>query len=414
MKILLVNNFYYNRGGDCTYMFSLKALLEKKGHKVIIFSMNHPKNFDTEYSKYFVSHIDYAEEIKNKKMSSGIKVLRKTLYSGEAKKNIEVLIREEKPDIAHLQNIHHHITPSIFHVLRKNNIPIIWTLHDYTIICPNTSFLADGHICEKCKKRKYYWPLLIRCKKNSFPASALAAFETVVHRLLRVYNLVDVFIAPSKFLRDKYLEYGFKKDNIIHINHFIDFPIVKERKPADDYYLFVGRIAEEKGVKTLIDAALKVNRGHLKIAGGGPLYDEMVEYVKQNDKNNIIDFLGHISRDKLRDLYKKCKFIVVPSEWYENAGLIIFEAFASGKPVIGARIGGIPELVKHNVRGINFESGDKDDLAGAIGYFLTHPDVVDEMGHNAQSYLENEMNPEVHYESLMKIYNTALLRYKKI
>ncbi len=149
MKILLINNFYYNRGGDCTYLLSLEKLLKRKGHKVIIFSMNHPSNFNSEYSKYFVSYIDYAKEVTNKTISSGIKVLKRTVYSGEAKKKIEALIREEKPDIAHLQNIHHHITPSIFYALRKNNIPIVWTLHDYTIICPNTSFLAHNTICER-------------------------------------------------------------------------------------------------------------------------------------------------------------------------------------------------------------------------------------------------------------------------
>jgi len=408
LKILLINNYYYNRGGDCTYMFSLKELLEKKGHKVIIFSMNHPKNIDCDYSKYFVSHIDYSEEIKNKKISSGIKVLRKTLYSGEAKKKIEALIREEKPDLAHLQNIHHHITPSIFRVLRRNKIPIVWTLHDYTIICPNTSFLARGEICEKCKKRKYYWPLLIRCKKNSLAASAMAAFETVFHRLMKVYSLVDVFISPSIFLRNKFLEYGFKEEKIVHLGHFIDFPVVKERTTTDDYYLFVGRIAEEKGVKTLIDAAIKVDRSHLKIAGGGPLIEEMNTYVRKKDKNKIIEFLGHISRKELRELYKRCKFIVVPSEWYENAGLIIFEAFATGKSVIGARIGGIPELVKDEERGLTFKAGDKEDLAETIGYLLNNPDLCEEMGENAKVFIENEMNPLKHYFKLMEIYNRVL------
>jgi glycosyltransferase involved in cell wall biosynthesis len=389
-------------------MFSLKELLENHGHEVIIFSMDHPKNFDCKYSKYFVSHIDYAEEVKNKQISSGIKVLRKTLFSGEAKKKIEALIREEKPDIAHLHNIHHHITPSILYVLKRNNIPIVWTLHDYTIICPNTSFIDHGRICERCRKRKYYWPLFTRCKKGSFTASTVAAFETVLHRIMGVYNMVDVFITPSKFLMNKFIEFGFPNESFVHLDHFIDFPVVDEEISTEDYYLFVGRIAEEKGVKTLINAAVKVNRCHLKIAGGGPLLNEMVAYVKQKDKNGIVEFLGHKSRKELRELYKKCKFIVVPSEWYENAGLIIFEAYAFEKPVIGAQIGGIPEFVKDNETGLTFAPGNKDDLSQAIRCLLDNPERAATMGMNAKKYLIENHGAEGHYQEIMKIYERVL------
>lgn len=408
MKVLLVNNYYYNRGGDCTYMFSLKELLEKHGHKVIIFSMHHPNNVDCEYSKYFVSHIDYIDELTNKKITSGMKVLRRTIYSREARNKMEALIRAERPDIAHIQNIHHHITPSVLYVLRKNKIPIVWTLHDYTSICPNTSFLANGKICEKCKKMKYYWPLYIRCKKGSFSASTMAALETIVHRLMRVYDFVDVFIAPSIFLKNKFIEYGFKKDNLIHLNHFIDYPVTEEKLPSDDYYLFVGRMTEEKGVKTLIDAAIEVGSSHLKIVGGGPLLGTMKKYVNERDKCRIIEFLDHKSRVELLDYYKKCKFVIIPSEWFENAGLIIFEAYACGKPVIGAGIGGIPEFIKDTERGLIFVSGDKNDLSASIRYLLNNPDLVAEMGENAKKYLIESHSGEKHYQEIMKIYENLL------
>lgn len=412
MKILLVNNYYYNRGGDCTYMFSLKELLEKNGHKVIIFSMNHPNNFDCEYSKYFVSHIDYIEELMSKEIYAGLKVLKRTLFSFEAREKIEAIIKDEKPDIAHIQNIHHHITPSIFYILKKNNIPIVWTLHDYTIICPNTSFLANGKICEKCKKNKYYWPLMVRCKKGSISASAMAAFETIIHRLMHVYDLIDIFIAPSKFLKNKFSEYGFKTDKLVHLNHFIDFPVIQEKMPSDDYYLFVGRITEEKGVKTLIDAAIEVGSSHLKIIGGGPLLNAMKKYVDERDNNKIVEFLDHKSRAELLDYYKKCKFVVIPSEWYENAGLIIFEAYSCGKPVIGAGIGGIPEFIKDTERGLIFMPGNKDDLVAAIRYLLNNPDLVEEMGENVKKYLLEAHGGEAHYKEIMKIYEKVLTKVR--
>jgi glycosyltransferase involved in cell wall biosynthesis len=389
-------------------MFALKKLLESKGHEVMIFSMHHPKNYRSDYEKYFVSYIDYAEEIKNKTISTAIKVLRRSVFSIEAKKKIRLLIEERRPDIVHLQNIHHHITPSILYEIKKYNIPIVWTLHDYTIICPNTSFLAGGSICEKCKKHKYYWPLITRCKKNSFSASAMAAIETICHRIMRVYDMVDIFVSPSIFLRDKFIEYGFSKEKIVHVDHFIDYPLVNEVVAPQNYYLYVGRLSEEKGVKSLIKAAIRIDKSKLKVAGGGPLYEDLLKYVKDIDKANRIEFLGHKSRMELLELYKHCKFLVVPSEWYENSGLIIFEAFACGKPVIGANIGGIPELVRNKERGIIYPTGDVDELYKAISWMLDNPEMVSAMGKNALHFLNNSLTPEIHYNKIVDIYNKLL------
>ena len=411
MKVLLVNNYYYYRGGDCTYLFSLKKLLEEKGNKVSVFSMHHPKNFDSEYSKYFVSYINYDDEVKNIGMLSAFKVLNRTIYSIEAKEKMEELIKEERPDIVHLQNIHHHITPSILYVFKKYMIPVVWTLHDYTLICPNTSFLSQGKICERCKKKKYFWPSMVRCKKDSFGASSMAAFEAIFHNLMMINSLVNVFIVPSDFLYNKMIEYGIKSDKLKHIEHFTSFESNSTKQVFDDYYLYVGRISEEKGIKTLIDAALKVNSSKLKIAGDGPMLEEMISYAKSKDNNNIIEFLGHENSSELSKLYEKCKFIVVPSEWYEISGLIIFEAFTYGKPAIGSNIGGIKELIKDTERGILFETGNSDDLSASIKFLLNNPDIVEEMGENAKNYIATELSAEKHYQKLIKIYENAISKH---
>ncbi len=389
-------------------MFSLKKLLEEKGHKVIVFSMNHPKNFNSDYSKYFVKYIDYIEEMKKINIFSALKVFKRTIYSVEAKKKIENLIEDEKPDIAHLQNIHHHLTPSIVYSLKKHNIPIIWTLHDYAIICPNTSFLSHDHICERCKKRKYYWPLIERCKKKSLGASAMAALEIIIHRTMRFNDMVDVFIAPSNFLRNKLVEYGFDQKKIVCLPHFIDIDSVGEQVNACDYYLYVGRISEEKGIKTLIDAAVNVNAGMLKIAGDGPILKEISDYANSKDKKGIIKFLGYKNREELSGLYEDCKFVVVPSEWYENFPYSVLEAFAFGKPVIGSRIGGLPELIKDTERGLVFETGDSNALSASITYLLNNPDVVAQMGDNARIFVREQLGAEEHYKKLIEIYKNAL------
>ncbi len=408
MKILLVNNFYYNRGGDCTYLFSLKRLLEERGHKVIVFSMHHPRNFESEYARYFVNYINYAEEIKKKSLSAGFNVLYRTIYSLEAKRNIERLIEEERPDIAHLQNIHHHITPSILYPLKKHNIPIVWTLHDYTIICPNTLFLSHDKICERCKKTRYFWPFVIRCKKNSFLASTMAAIESTVHRIMKIYDMVDLFISPSNFLRNKFIEYGFKEEKLVCLNYLIDIKLKGNKEGTGDYYLYVGRISEEKGIKTLIDAALKNSNGMLKIIGGGPLKKEMELYARSKDKNKTIEFLGHKSHDDVIKYIRDCRFVVVPSEWYENYPFSILETFACGKPVIGSNVGGIPELVKDNETGLIFEIGNSDDLSSKIEFLRNNLSKSVEMGRNAKAFAEQELMAEKHYLKLMEVYKRLI------
>jgi glycosyltransferase involved in cell wall biosynthesis len=408
MKILLINNFYYNRGGDCTYLFSLKKLLEEKRHKVIIFSMHHPQNFESEYSRYFISYINYEEEVKNKSIVAAIKVFSRTIYSLEAKKKLEILLENEKPDVAHLQNIHHHITPSIFFPLRKYKIPIVWTLHDYTLICPNTSFLSNGKICERCKKIKYIWPPIVRCKKNSLAASVMASIESLIHNLMKSYELIDIFICPSEFLKTKLIEYGFNKNKLIKLNNFFDVCSLNYEKTMGDYYLYVGRLSEEKGIKTLIDAALKIDSSHLKIVGDGPIREQMVLYAKSRDKKNKIIFLGYKDRKEVIDILGKCSFLIIPSECYENFPYAILEAFSCGKPVIGSNIGGIPELVKDNETGLTFEPGNTDDLNMKIKYLQNNSYKILEMGKNARDFAEKELNAEKHYQKLMDIYKQVL------
>lgn len=404
-KILMVNNFYYNRGGDCTYLFGLKNILEAKGHNVSVFSMNHPQNFTSKWSKYFVNYINYDEEVKQINFRSGIKVASRTIYFISARKRLEKLIREERPHIAHLHNIHHHITPSILYALRKYKIPVVWTLHDYQLICPNIHFIANGKICERCKKHRYYWPPLIRCKKGSLAASLMSSIEIVIHNLMGIERLVKLFISPSNFLRNKFIEFGFKERKIRHVAHFVETIASEKRQTPGDFYLFVGRISEEKGLKTLIDAAIKVNAGKLKIIGSGPLLEEMMRHAKKIDKNNLVEFLGHKSRDEVYEFMHECKFLIVPSEWYETSGLVILEAFSCGKPVIASRIGGIPELVDENRTGLTFEMGNVEQLREKISYMLNNPEAVENMGNNALAFVRENATSQKYYQALLEIYS---------
>jgi len=411
MKILLVNSFHYYRAGACVYAFTVTELLKKMGsHKVINFSMKHPLNLPCEYSEFFVPEIDLPKELAQGGLRSGIRVLTRAIYSSKSKQTLSQLLDKYPVDIAHIQNIHRHITPSIFHVLSARNVPIVWTLHDYFLLCPNTTFFSKDRVCESCKGARFYNVVIEKCRKSSFAASLVVMLEEYIHRLLGLLKIVDFFIAPSQFLRNKMIEYGFPSDKVIHIPYLI---AVKNTNVCNNrYVLYSGRLSYEKGLKTLIKAISLCESVKLLIVGDGPLKVEL-ETRANNIAPRKVEFLGYLNRERLQEKIDDAMFIVTPSEWYENLPYSILEAFASAKPVIGSRIGGIPELVKDGKTGLFFEPGNTHDLAEKIRWMIEHPKERRQMGRKARELVEKEFNPELHYEHLMAVYRMALGKHGK-
>jgi len=403
MKITQINSFYYTRGGDCTHMFATTELLRKNGHEVHHFAMNHPMNFESPDDKYWPSYIDYREAIKDKSIKNIFRVIFRSIYSLEAKKCIDRFLDDVKPDLVHIHNILHHITPSILGEIKKRGIPIVWTLHDYTIICPNTSFLTEnGDICEACKKRKFFMASVKRCKKNSLGASLVAMLENYVHRLMRVFRHVDFFISPSDFLRKKFVEYGMGQ-KVVTVNNFMDIADCVPCYENKDYYVYLGRLNHIKGVDTLVEAAKRVPEVVLKVVGVGELKEE---FEKQNISN--VEFVGFKSGEELKTLTQNAMFAVVPSQWYENFPYSVLEPMAYGKAVIGSRIGGIPELIKDGETGYLFEPHNVDELVSLIKKLSSNNGDIVRMGKNARARVEKEFNQKVHYDKLMEIYQKAL------
>ena len=404
MKILQVNSFYYNRGGDSTCMFQTTDLLRSHGHDVVHFSMQHPQNFPNKYSSYWPSYIDYREAIKDKSLKNFTKVINRTIYSVEAKKCISNFLDDVRPDIVHIHNILHHITPSILSEIKKRGIPIVWTLHDYTVICPNTSLLTDqGEVCEACKPTKFYMAPIKRCKKNSLGASLIAMFENYTHRLLSLYRHVDVFIAPSDFLRRKFIEYGIGA-RVIVLNNFIDTEKLKYNSIDKGYYLYVGRIHHSKGIDVLIEAAKACADIPLKIVGDGDILDN---FRAMNLPDNI-EFTGFKQGDELITLIAGAMFTVVPSQLYENFPYSVLESMAMGKAVIGANMGGIPEQIEHGVNGYLFNHKDVSALSDYIKQLADIPELRAAMGREARTRVEKLYSSSVHYEKLMNIYENTL------
>jgi len=413
MKILMVNTFHYYRGGDCVYTLGLSYLLQQMyGHKVINFAMKHPFNVPCEYSEFFVPEIDLPKELAQGGLRSGIRVLTRAIYSSKSKEKLRQLLDKYPVDIAHIQNIHGHITPSIFHTLRARNIVIVWTLHDYFLLCPNSTFFSKDKMCEACKGGRFYNAVFKKCRKDSYAASIVVMLEEYIHRLLGLLSLVDFFIAPSNFLRNKMIEYHFPSDKVIHIPNFIDTKNTKLSLNNNDYILYSGRLSYEKGLKTLIKALSLCNSVKLLIAGEGPLKVEL-ETMAKNIAPKKGEFLGYLNGERLQKIIDGAMFIVVPSEWYENFPYSILEAFTLGKPVIGSEIGGIPELVRDGETGLLFEPGSAGDLAEKIQWMIDHPKERQEMGRRARELVEKKCNPELHYEHLMGVYRMALRKHGK-
>ncbi|MFZ5516460.1 MAG: glycosyltransferase family 4 protein [Candidatus Zhuqueibacterota bacterium] len=410
MKILMVNKFYYIMGGSERYYFELTKILEAHGHEVIPFAMKDPKNFKTEYEEYFVDNIEFNLGSAWEKVKNSGRITARIIYSLQARKRIESLIEKTRPDIAHLHMIDHQISPSILHSLKKYNIPVILTAHQSKVICPNYRMFNWNTMqnCEKCLDGHYYHPIIEKCHKNSRMAGLLIAVETYLHKMMRIYeDNVDIFHVPSKFFQQKFTQAGIDPRKIEQLYYTIQIDQYKPHYENEDYYVYFGRLEEAKGLMTLLKAAEKVKKSQLYIIGKGDHRAELEQFVAAKNITNV-KFLGARYGEELKDLISKSKFIVVPSECYDNSPLVVYEAYAMGKPVIGSIMGGIPELIDNRETGLLFQAGDSDELADRIDFLLSYPQLLNEYGRNARTKAEREFSPEVHYQKILTKYQRLL------
>lgn len=365
MKILLVNKFHYIKGGSETYYFGLGELLQKQGHEVIYFSMKDERNRPCEQEKYFVNNVDF-----NAPMSKAqtVKVALKMLYSFEAKKKFEQLIREEKPDIVHLNIFQSQLTGSIVDVAKKYNIPIVYTAHDLKIICPNYQMLNHGNICEKCLMGNYWNCFKTGCMKDSKAKSLLASFEAYVYKWKRIYQKLDLIITPSEFYKKKIEEADITKCPVIHMTNFLpEGTEYKKSAEQGNYFLYFGRLSREKGILTLVRAYAQAKvEMPLHIVGTGPVQAQIEHLIKEKGLQNRIKLLGFKFGQELRDIVANARCVCLPSEWYENGPYSIMEAQAAGRPVIVSGNGGLPELIEEGATGYIVNPQNVKDLAVKI------------------------------------------------
>ncbi len=376
MRILSVHNFYQRPGGEDQVFANEVGLLEAGGHQVSCY------------------------EERNERISSGLFTALTATWNQGSYHRLRGVAQEQSPEVTHFHNTFPLISPSAYYAMRRQRVPVVQTLHNFRLLCPGGLLMRDGKPCEECIEQKSLRPAIAhRCYRDSRAATAAVCGMIATHRVAGTWDrAVDVYIALSEFARAKFIEGGLPADRVVVKRNFIATdPGVGA---GGSYALFVGRLSEEKGVRTLAEAWLQRTGIPLMVAGDGPL-------------NTIawphgVKWLGQQTREQVVELMKNAAALIFPSVWYECAPMTILEAFACGLPVIASDIGSIPELVIDHHNGLLFRAGDAEDLARKVRWAVDNPERLREMRVAARREYETKYTAEINYKRLIEIYEMAI------
>jgi glycosyltransferase involved in cell wall biosynthesis len=408
MKILLINNCHYRRGGADVVYLNTGDLLESRGHDVAYFSTKSQYNYPSPYSDFFIRDIDALKL----NFVEQLMFMPRKLYSWQSGHNLRKIIDHFKPDLAHIHLYKGGLTAAILPVLRKRKIPTVITLHDYSLLCPRNIMIdGAGKICERCLTATRLNCIYHRCNRKNLYYSIVNYIEFVLNN--NIFNPKNYFrriICVSKFNYLKHSQHPLFGERFLHLYNF--YPLLSQSNPKTEkgnYFLFYGRLAPEKGVTTLINTWKRLGQDvQLKIIGEGVMSAMIKEEIKTHNLKNI-EFLGFRKGEELFRYIRDASFVLVPSEWYENNPLTIVEAYSSGKPVIGSNIGGIPELIVEGKTGYLFNMGDSAELEGKINKAVNLDD--DEylmMSETAYRFACDKFSEKTHYRDLLNVYKEVV------
>lgn len=385
MKILLAHNQYQQAGGEDQSVSAELAMLESYGHEVIQYRV----------------HNDAIKEM------SSLGVATRTIWNRASYRDVRELIHKHRPHIAHFNNTFPLISPAAYYAARKEGMPVIQTLRNYRLICPDAYLLRNQKICESCMGRMFAWPAIVHgCYRKNRKASAVVATMLATHRLLRTWrNAVDVYIALTEFGRNTFIRGGLPAEKIVVKPNFV-YPDPGPDTGMGNYAIFIGRLSDEKGIKILLDAWRLLDKDiPLKIVGAGPL-ENIVQEAANRDQRIL--WTGQQSPSQVAKLVGNAAFLVFPSLWYEGMPRTIIEAFAKGTPVIASQLGAMQELIAHDHNGLHFEPGNATDLATLVGQLWSDPVRLLRLRAAARAAYESHYRCETNYQSLIAIYNQAL------
>ncbi len=405
MRILQVNKFNYRRGGAEAYMEDLAELQARAGHTVEFFAMQHPDNEPSTYGQFFPSQVDF--EPPPPTLSGKVKGVGRMIWSTSAERGMATVVDAFRPDVVHLHNIYHQLSPSILRPLAARGIPAVITLHDYKLACPTHNFLCRGEACEACLGGHFFQAVRRKCQGDSVTASAAAAFELALHTTMKAYKPIGVFICPSQFMLGKMTEAGVFPDRLRRLGHFMDVDQIPARSQPGRSVFYAGRLSNEKGVDVLVRAAAHLRDGvEVHLAGDGPELESLRALADQCAPGRV-HFHGRVPREQVHEFMRQAAVFVLPSRCYENQPIAVLEAFAVGTPVVGARLGGVPELVQPGVTGDLAPANDPEGFARAIQALLDDPVHADELGKQGRALVEREFSPAVHLARLEDLYAEA-------
>jgi glycosyltransferase involved in cell wall biosynthesis len=393
MKILLIHNYYQKYGGEDSVFHSEMELLKKNGHQILTFTRN-----NNEILKF--SLLDKA------------KFLKDTIWSTKTNQELAKISLEFTPDVAHIHNIFPLISPSVYDVLKHNNIPIIQTLHNFRFLCSNGLFYRENKICEKCKFGHMHNAILFKCYKDNYTTSALYATTLTINRIMKRLDNVSCFIALSTFAKQKFSESKLIPEEKINVlGNFIDNNKAEnlvKRKSKREYAVYIGRLSIEKGLDLIVNAFQELSNIELKIVGTGPEYEKIHRYLLGHNITNI-DLLGHLHESEILEIARDAFVTVIPSNWYEQFPIVALESMLVGTPIIASRLGGLPSIIEDGVSGYLFEPNNLDDLKSKIIKMYSNIENTEQMGMNAQKTINDKFSSDVHYRKLMDIYNAAII-----
>ena len=390
MRILLANKFYYRRGGDCIYTMNVEKMLKEKGHEVAVYAMQYPENVPSVWSKYWPTNM------------TKVDAFTRPFGARQVINGFTRLMDDFRPEVVHLNNIHTQLSPVIAKIAHERGIRVVWTLHDTKLVCPCYTCTRDGKWCTECFTDKKA-VIRHRCMPGGLPGAVIGYLEAQKWNKEVLQKYVDLFLPPSKFMMDTCVEGGYSATKFKVLCNFIDVAKVPEPKnifeSKQDYYVYLGRVNEVKCIRTFCKAAAQLDK-KLIVIGGGELLHELQEVYNVCPQ---IEFKGQMLWDEFMPILRGARFMVLPAEWSENNPLTVIESQSLGTPVLGARIGGIPELIEEGVSGLTFASGDVEDLKDKIVKMFRHEFDYDAIAKNAI----DRYSSEAYYETLIGYYHNG-------
>lgn len=402
MKILYCNKYNFRFSGTEAYVFEVMDLMRERGHETGLFSMADPRGEPTPFDRHFVPLIDFKNPGRNLfgKVGSALRAI----YSLDARRRMRRMVADFRPDVAHVRNIYHHLTPSILWELKAQGVPVLYHLNDFKLICPSYNLVSHGNACERCQGGRFRHVLSEGCYSGQRGSAFALAAEAYVHKWLRTYQkCVDCFLAPSQFVKNKLTENGWDAKKIEVLPHFQTVPAEGPPPGEDAAILYFGRLSPEKGVHDLLLAMQYLPGIRLRIAGDGPQRSELEAEVRRLKLNNI-EFLGHLQGEELQRAIAAARFTVLPSRAYETLGKTILESYSQGRAVVASDLGSRRELVHDGITGLLFPPGDVAALVQAISYMVGHPRQALIMGVAGREMVRHQYSPEAHYLALYALY----------